>query len=31
MSASDTENVDAQVISSVVGNYAWLEFGDGRA
>jgi hypothetical protein len=25
------ENVDAQVISSVVGDYAWLEFGDGRA
>jgi hypothetical protein len=26
-----SENMDAQVITSVVGNYAWLEFGDGRA
>ena len=25
------ENMDAQVVTSVVGNYAWLEFGDGRA
>jgi hypothetical protein len=26
-----SENMDAQVVTSVVGNYAWLEFGDGRA
>src|SRR4051794_22146427 len=25
------ENMDAQVVTSVVGDYAWLEFADGRA
>jgi hypothetical protein len=25
------ENIDAQVVTSVVGDYAWLEFADGRA
>jgi heme-degrading monooxygenase HmoA len=26
-----SENMDAQVVTSVVGNYAWLEFADRRA
>ena len=25
------ENIDAQVVTSAVGEYAWLEFADGRA
>jgi hypothetical protein len=25
------ENIDAQVVTGVIGEYAWLEFADGRA
>jgi heme-degrading monooxygenase HmoA len=25
------ENIDAQVVTSMVGDYSWLEFADGRA